>query len=403
MISSGRMAAIAIVALGVGFVGGAWFISSGYGYSLLPVPKLPPPPPASPARAKAFRKAPSVAAVGLPGPAHFSGGSGGLMPKADRTDLLPSPGCEWEIEPRPFRPGHNWHKTDPDRALGGYSTTDPATGGLRYLLIQSTRNRAAEIHLRPVFFDEAANRMVPDRRPLGSSKGPEAVFAMEEFVFEPFRKVDASKVAYFGLERVVPEAARMLAEATQQEAKEKGVAILPEPRLGQPYPFDLADVDGKPIRAADFKGKAVVVTIWGPGGFGNIGLIYAKKLRESYKADEVAFVGISFDGSAEEAKQSFAKMGPDGPLVVIPNDPTTRRLWIDGSRVDQIPKFFLVDREGVLRFLCHAYELKDSVDILFGRAVRPPFTTIRPGKPATKGATTSRPVPSTVPGPSPVP
>ena len=43
MISSGRTAAIAIVALGMGFVGGAWFISSGYGYSLLPVPTPPPP------------------------------------------------------------------------------------------------------------------------------------------------------------------------------------------------------------------------------------------------------------------------------------------------------------------------------------------------------------------------
>jgi len=44
MISTGRMAAIAIVTLGLGFVGGAWFISSGFGYSLIPVPKLPPSP-----------------------------------------------------------------------------------------------------------------------------------------------------------------------------------------------------------------------------------------------------------------------------------------------------------------------------------------------------------------------
>ena len=171
---------------------------------------------------------------------------------------------------------------------------------------------------------------------------------MTDFQFEPFQMVEPSKAAYFAIERVVPDAAKLLVEAAQEEAEDKGVAILPEPRLGQPYPFDLVDVDGKPVRSADFKGKAVVVTIWGPGGFGNLGLMFAKKLRESYKADEVAFVSVSFDGSVEEAKQSFAKQGPDGPLVVLPNDPTTRRLWVDGSRIDQIPKFFLVDREGVL-------------------------------------------------------
>ena len=369
MISSGRMAAITIVALGLGFVGGAWFISSGYGFALMPVPKLPPPPAPRP-RPIAVRKGP--VAVGVPKPAHFSGGSGGLEQRVDRTDLLPSPGCDWEIEPRPFRPDASWQKTDPDRALCGYVTVDPAKGGLRYLLIQSTPSGAAEINVRPVFFDEAANRMVPRGQSFGRSGGSHGSFSMREFRFDPFQGYDVSKVAYFAIERVVPDAARLLAEATQEEAKEEGVAILPQPRLGQPYPFGLVDVDGKPIQTSDFKGKAVVVSVSGPGGFGNIGLMTAKRLRDLYKPDEVAFVNISFDATAEEAKGTLAKMGPDGPLVVIPNDPTTRRLWADGSQVDRLPKFFLVDRDGVLRFVPPTHELQDRVDILFGRAKRPP-------------------------------
>ena len=372
MISTGRLAAITIVALGSGFVGGAWFIGSGYGFALMPVPRLPPPPAiAPPARPKAVVKGP--APVRVPKSPGFSGGSVGLMPRADRTDLLPSPGCEWEVEPRPFRPDSSWHKTDPDRALGGYPTIDPAKGGLRYLLIQSTPSGAAEIDVRPVFFDEAANRMVPRGQPFGRSGGSHGSFSMSEFRFDPFQGYDASKVAYFAIERVVPDAPRLLVEATREEAEEAGVAILPQPKLGQPYPFDLVDVDGKPIRTSDFKGKAVVVSVSGPEGFGNFGMMTAKRLRDFYKPDELAFVNISFDATAEEAKGTLAKMGPDGPLVVIPNDPTTRRLWADGSQIERIPKFFLVDREGVLRFVPPMHELQDRVDILFGRAKRSPF------------------------------
>jgi hypothetical protein len=226
---------------------------------------------------------------------------------------------------------------------------------------------------------------------------------MAEFLFEPFRAIDVSKAVYFAIERVKPEAARLQAEAAQEEAVKKGVAILPEPRLGQPYPFDLLDADGKPIRSEDCKGKVLVVAFLGPGGFDRIALVMAKKIRESYKPEDVAFIGISFDATIEEAKETFAGSGPDGSLVVIPNDPTTRRLWADGSLVERVPKFLVVDGEGVLRFDCDPFDLQDRVDILFGRAKRPPFTAIRPGKSATGEPTKALAVPSISPGPSPKP
>ena len=391
MPSSGRVIAIAAVATCSGFVGGAWFVSSGSAFALFPVPPLPLSTPPAPKVAPPKPAGPP--AVGVPRRSHFSGGSAGLMQAATRDDLLPSPGCSWEVEPRPFKPRGQWQKTDPDRAIGGSWWIDTARGSLHYLLVQSTRD-GAEIPLRPVYFDEEANRVVPSPGGRNSSGGPGGVFIMTEFSYAPPQEGDISKVAYFAIERVVPDAARLLAEDAQKRAKEKGIAILPVPQLGRPYPFDLVDVDAKTIRQGDFKGKAVVISIAAPGPFGDLGLLAAKRLRESFKPDEVDFVTVSFEGSAGEAKAKFANMGLGGHLVFIPNDLATRRLWVEGAGLDQYPKFFIVDREGVLRFICSALDVEDRVAVLFGRAKRLTIPVARPSRPVRQGVTKAPPAPA---------
>jgi hypothetical protein len=346
-----------------------------------------------------------VQAVAVPRPANFSGGSAGLVPRADRADLLPTPGCYWVIEPRPFQLGKAWSWHDPERAIGGYSAVDPSTGALRYLLIQSTGQGGLAMDLRPVFFDAGANRQVPLPAGFNSSGSPGGVFAMNQFHLNPVQQLTPEKVAYFGIERVTPDALRLLVEAAQREAKEKGMAILPPLRFGAPYPFDLPTVDGKRLRSDDLRGKAVLVVVSGPGGISSLGLFSVKKVREASKQDELAIVGISFDGSVEDAREAFARSGADGPFVVVPNDPTTRRIWSEGAQITQLPMFLLIDREGILRFNCqHPFELQDRVDILFGRAKRPPILKpARPVKPAPKATTAPTATPAPTPGPSPTP
>ncbi len=404
MMTTERVAGIATVALGVGFVGGVWFIASGVGFRLIPTPTVAPAGAAPGRQRPAARSAPLVTAVAVPEPANFTGGSGGLGPRADRADLLPAPGCDWAIEPRPFRLGGQWHSTTLDRALGGYPAIDPANGGLRYLLIQSTRQGESAINLRPVFFDAEANRQVPRRAGGGSSRGSGGEFSMSEFHLDPDRQFTPAKVAYFGIERVASDAARLLVEAAQREAKEKGMAILPPPRLGAPYPFDLPTVDGRRLRSGDLRGKVVLVAVWGPDGMSRIGLMTVKKVREDNKGDDLAIVGISFDGSAEDARGAFAKTCSDGPLVVIPNQATARRIWSDGAQIDHLPMFFLVDREGVLRFNCRAFDLQGCIDTLFGRPKRSPFSkSIRVFKPAPRAPRAPTGGPTPPPGSSPAP
>lgn len=393
MFSNGRMVAVTLVSLGVGFVGGVWFISSGLGFDLFPLPTVPAAnamPAASTPKRVTPPPVPRVKAVEVPWPANFSGSSGGLGLRADRIDLAPAPGCDWEIDPRTFAFSSSWTKTNRERALCGYSAAQVSTGALLYFFVQSTSRGAAALELRPVFFDKEGTRYVP----LGhtsKSGSLEGQLLTSEFTLDPVAQLPRDKVAYFGIERVAPNAERLLADAAHKTAEEKGIAILPIPQVGKPYAFDLTTADGRRIRTEDFRDKAVVIWVWGPSLSDNWLQIDLKRIRDSYIDNEIVFVGVSFDGSVEEAREKFAKGKTDGSLVFIANDAKTRRLWQEGAQITRLPAYFLIDRDGILRHRGNFFDFKQNVDILFGRYT--PFQIHRPKfgpprlPPLTKGIT----------------
>jgi hypothetical protein len=306
-------------------------------------------------------------------------GSGGLEPRVERLDLLPTPGCQWEIEPRPFRSKATWHAANLERAFGGDSTIDPVNGGLRLLLVQATVEGVGPIKVRPVFFDENANRVMFESRHLCGSSNPRGTFTIEEFLVDPRLAPRPSEIRYFGLERVVPESARLASQAAQTEAKARGLHILPPPRLGETYGFDLPTADGKSTRTDDFRGKFLVVAVWGPRHSSTASLFFLKSALKAAKPDEVAVVGVSFDGSIDDARETFAGLDRDDPLVVIPNEAITRRIWSEGAEIAQVPTFFLLDRDGKLRFVCNTLKLRDSLALLIGR---PKLKSLLHGKPS---------------------
>jgi hypothetical protein len=129
------------------------------------------------------------------------------------------------------------------------------------------------------------------------------------------------------------------------------------------------------------------VAVWGPGGASLSTLGALKRLRDSYKESELAVINVSFHESTEKAREVSASSDPGGPLVAIPNDTAVRRLWRDGSGIARLPECFLVDREGILRFVgASPFGLKNEVDILFGRATRPFAPTIHNRFPTAKAA-----------------
>ena len=381
--------AVAVAGLGVtlGFLGGVWFVASGLAFEYVAPPSVTPADPTTAPRAP-LTGPPRPAAVSVPKVENFSGGSAGLGRSADRVDLTPAPGTGWEIDPRPLRYPAFWHSTNRHRALGGEVSVDAATGGLHFLLIQSTRQREAPIELRPVFFDERAKRYAAEKRGANASRSSDGAFLMTEFVLDkdPVRSFDPASVRYFGIERVTPDADRALAEAAQTEARAAGLSILPPPTLGAAYKFDLPTADGGRARAEDFRGKVLLVAVWGPafGGRSGSELAHVNLARKADPPDQLAVLGVSFDALTVDARKAFENVGGADTLVVVPNDPEARRLWADGARIDRLPVYLLIDREGVLRFSCRWNDLRDRIDTLFGRTKRPFPTRTLSKTPAAK-------------------
>ena len=365
-----RAVLVSVITAMVGFVGGVWFVSSGLGFRMI---QLPPVPNASAGAAPRLQSQPrartnirpKVEAVGVPEALNISGTSGGLGRPAERGDLLPSPGCGWEIEPYEFRIDQEWNKSNRERLLVGVPSLDPKTGRLRYSLIQSTQSGQSPTSLRLVLFDAVGNRYAARVSPTGRSSGSGGSVDYSHHDWDDLPKLDPPGTAYFGVERVVPDSARLTAEAARDEAKRKAVDILPPPRLGEPFDFDLATVDGKRIRSQDLKGKAVLVVLTGPSPRGPIAL---ERIRKEFSTDVLSVVGVSFDAEAEEVVRDFAPVGREGvSLVHIPNDPAIRRLWREGSEMPHLPAYWIVDPVGVLRFQTQWFDLEDRLAIALGR------------------------------------
>ncbi len=362
-----RAVLVACVTAMVGFVGGVWFIGSGLGFQMI---KIPPVPAASagPTNAQPRPKAksrPKVEAVGVPEAVNISGGSGGLGRLAERGDLLPSPGCGWEIEPRELMPDQEWSKSNRERLLIGVPSFEPKTGRLRYSLIQSTQSGQSAVALRLVLFDAAGNRFTARVSPTGKSSGTGGSVEYTHHNWDDLPAMDPPGSAFVGVERVVPDSDRLTAEAARAEARRKGVETLPPPRLGEPFVFDLPAVDGRRVRSQDLKGKAVLIVLSGPFPRGPIA---PGQLRKDFSADALVVVGVSFDAEAAEAVKDLALLNDKAaPVVHVPNDPAIRRMWREGAEIPPLPAYWIIDRDGILRFQTHWFDLSDRLATALGR------------------------------------
>jgi hypothetical protein len=370
----GRIVAITVLALAMGFVAGAWLVGSGFAIPFLPPAARVPgvyvwrPTPPEPREPQVERED-DVAET------RFPVTSSGLPPPADDADLPPSPGCTWVIEPRRFELGRLWNRNDAERVLCGYSAADPRNEGLTYLLLQTMTGHVLD--LRPVFFDAEGNRYLPRRAGHGSGSGPTGAVISSRFWLGPSRQPRLSEIAYVGIENVAPDAARRLVAAAQQEARDKAMAILPPPQVGAPYVFDLPTAQGGRAASAELRNKAVVV-----GVFDLASRSYAeatlRKLRLANSRGDLGLVAVYFDGPDEPAGAALRQALGDETLVVVEDTPSARRVWSDGAGLDRLPKYFLIDREGVLRYVSDTpvnrmpTTIEHQVDILFGRASSTP-------------------------------
>ena len=109
--------------------------------------------------------------------------------------------------------------------------------------------------------------------------------------------------------------------------------------------FRAPDVDGKEYTLADFRGKYVYIDMWATWcGPCKREMPYLKALEEEFKDAEIVFVGLSVD----KDKAAWENMVRQGELTGVQLYLGTGSRFQEGYRVEAIPRFILLDKEGVI-------------------------------------------------------
>jgi len=117
-------------------------------------------------------------------------------------------------------------------------------------------------------------------------------------------------------------------------------------RRGSPAAdFEVASVEGKPIRLADLRGKYVLLDFWGtwcPPCRQEIPFL--KKAYEVYGA-KIQFIGITVDDDEETVRQFVKENEIAWPQVIAPSD-YPRTGIISDFNVRGYPSLYLIDPDG---------------------------------------------------------
>jgi len=114
---------------------------------------------------------------------------------------------------------------------------------------------------------------------------------------------------------------------------------------GQPAPdFQLVDLDGRNIRLADLRGKAVLLNFWAtwcPPC--KIEMPWFVELQKQYGPQGLQIVGVAMDeGNARDAVTKFAKEMSLNYTVLLGNDKVADQY----GGVDALPTTFYIGRDG---------------------------------------------------------
>lgn len=107
--------------------------------------------------------------------------------------------------------------------------------------------------------------------------------------------------------------------------------------------WQLNDVDGKPLKSADFKGKVVVLDFWAtwcPPCRAEIPGLVA--LQKKYATQGLSVIGVSLDDQGPAVVKPFIQRFAINYPVVMGNE----KVVTDYGGVSAIPTTFVIDREG---------------------------------------------------------
>ncbi|QJB37137.2 AhpC/TSA family protein [Chitinophaga oryzae] len=145
---------------------------------------------------------------------------------------------------------------------------------------------------------------------------------------------------------------RQLTPAAQQSAAGtrlgKRLEVLKRSAIGQPMiDFTQADVNGKPVRLSDFKGKYVLLDFWaswcGPCRAENPNVL---KAYNTFKDKNFTVLGVSLDDKADKWKQAIEQDGM--PWMQVSDLKGFRNEVAQQYGIQAIPCSFLIDPQGII-------------------------------------------------------
>jgi thiol-disulfide isomerase/thioredoxin len=270
-----------------------------------------------------------------------SGTPGDGLPLVADSEWENRPGWKWLLEP-----------VKPSVTAGtpvGIITFSRSENGLDAFLARSEKSAAGPLGPRfaAAAFDEdggflAAAEMMSSAHSSGVT--------LRRFRFWP-GDVAVEDVASVGIEVLTPDAWRSSARDARKEALAAGIRTLPFPELGEPYPFALDLPDGGTISSADYEGRVVLFDCW--ASWCAPCMAKMPDLREAYARYHdrgLEIIGVNLDVDAASAEKAIAEDAPDWPHVLVGAEPDVVKAWQEITTIRSIPRFFLVGRDGTLRW-----------------------------------------------------
>jgi cytochrome c biogenesis protein CcmG/thiol:disulfide interchange protein DsbE len=139
--------------------------------------------------------------------------------------------------------------------------------------------------------------------------------------------------------------------------------------VGQPAPeFTLKTLDGKEMKLADLRGKAVLLNFWATWcGPCKIEMPWFEKLQATYGPQGLQVIGVAMD---DASPQEIAKFAKDEVHVTYPILLGTEAVGTEYGGIEFLPTTYFIDRNG--KIVERAFglkgrgELEDDVKLALG-------------------------------------
>jgi len=133
--------------------------------------------------------------------------------------------------------------------------------------------------------------------------------------------------------------------AGAQKASPEGVKI-------KAADFALTDIEGKPVKLSDYKGKVVILDFWATWCPPCVKEIpHFNELSKKYSAKGLVVLGVSVDQGGLAAVQKFKKKTPVDYRIALGDEKYygIYQNYLPQDERGGIPFTFIVDREGFIR------------------------------------------------------